>query len=297
VTTRSLSYTTDEVSDLPSPEAVLRRAGAENFPVAPAVLPKAARRHLIAFYGFARLVDEVGDSYAGDRLAALDWIERETEGALSGAGGYPLIVDASRSVRDLGLDPGPLFALIEANRMDQRVSRYETFDDLVGYCRLSANPVGHLVLGALGYSDEERRALSDSICTGLQLVEHWQDVAEDAAAGRIYLPAEDLDRFGVDPDELTATGPAGTELRGLMIFEVSRARRWLDSGRPLIRMIGGRARIAVAGFWAGGHAALDEIAARGFDVKQGPAAGRNTVPAGPRRVRLLTYLAKGLWQA
>ncbi|MBV9661067.1 MAG: squalene synthase HpnC [Acidimicrobiales bacterium] len=287
VTTRSLSYTTEAVPDLPSVEAILGRAGTENFTVASALLPRLARRHLMAFYGFARLVDQIGDAYPGDRLAALDRLEADTREALADPTyGHALVGAAAQSVLQLQLDPAPLFRLIDANRMDQKVSSYRTFEDLVDYCSLSANPVGHLVLGAFGCFDPDRKALSDSICTGLQLVEHWQDVAEDAAAGRMYLPTEDLERFGIPPSQLTEPGPARPELRGLMVFEVARARKWLDAGRPLIGRLPGRARVAVAGFWAGGHAALDEIAARGFDVKN---------PPGPRsRTRLLRYLALGL---
>ena len=120
------------------------------------------------------------------------------------------------------MDPQPLFDLIEANRRDQQVSSYQTFEDLLDYCRLSANPVGRLVLGALGFEGADRFAFSDSICTGLQLTEHWQDVSEDARAGRVYLPNEDLQRFGVDA-ALLGGGPASPELRALMVFEVARA--------------------------------------------------------------------------
>lgn len=286
VTTRSLTYTIDPPAGLPTETEILGRAASENFTVASVLLPARTRRYLLAFYGFARLVDQIGDAYQGDRLAALDWIEHQTGAALAGGDAIPLVSRAARSVTELGLDPQPLFRLIEANRMDQTVTRYGSFADLVRYCELSANPVGHLVLGAFGYTDAERLALSDSICTGLQLVEHWQDVAEDAAAGRVYLPVEDLARFGVASSDLTSPGPARTELRALMVFEVARARRFLDAGRPLISMVSGRPRVALAGFWAGGHAALDGIASSRFDV---------TAPPGARpRVRMIAYLAKGL---
>ena len=175
----------------------------ENFTVASRLLPGQARRHLIAFYGFARFTDQLGDAYTGDRLDALNWLEEETRAALSGVAGtvHPLVGPAVSSVQELGLDSRPLFDLIEANRRDQTVHSYQSFDELVDYCKLSANPVGRLVLGAFGYSDERRQTLSDAVCTGLQLVEHWQDVKEDAAANRVYVPADDMDRFGVDPGE------------------------------------------------------------------------------------------------
>jgi len=243
--------------------------------VASWILPADVRRHLRAFYGFARLVDEIGDSYRGDRLATLDWLETETRSALKGsAAAHPLIADAAESLNDLGADPAPLFDLIEANRVDQVVASYRTFEELLGYCALSANPVGRLVLSAFGQSGADLERWSDSICTGLQLVEHWQDVGEDAIAGRVYIPGEDLDRFGVEPSELRGEGPAGPQLRSLMVFEAARARRLLDGGTPLLSRLPGRLRWAVAGFWAGGHAALDAMAAADFDVLSRPARPR-----------------------
>ena len=244
------------------------RARGENFQVASRLLPPGAHRHLLAFYGFARLTDEIGDSYAGDRLAALDGLHRETRRGAAAA--HPLIASAARSVEDLGLDTSPLTDLIEANRMDQTVHEYPRFEDLQHYCTMSANPVGRLVLAAFGYHDERRVQLADAVCTGLQLVEHWQDVREDAEAGRVYLPVEDLDRFEVDPEVLRGAGPAPSNLRALMVFEVSRARSWLDRGRPLVGTLRGAARWAVAGFIAGGRAALDEIVDRDFDVLSPP---------------------------
>lgn len=276
MTIRSFSYTSADVGippGLPCASDILGRASGENFPVASVVLPKESRRHLFAFYGFARLVDYLGDDYSGDRLGALNWLECETRSALdepletsAGAGScHPLIVRAATSVHDLRIDPQSLFDLIEANRTDQQVASCETFEDLLAYCRLSANPVGRLVLGVFGVQGADRFAYSDAICTGLQLAEHWQDVLEDAQAGRVYLPSEDLHRFGVDATLLTS-GPATPQLRALMVFEVARARSWLDRGLPLLTQVTGRTRWAVAGFWAGGHAALDAIAKRDFDV-------------------------------
>jgi squalene synthase HpnC len=255
---------------LPAPAEVLGRAGRENFKVASIVLPPAARRHLRAFYGFARFTDQIGDAYAGDRLAALDWLEAETQGALAGAPAHPLVAPAARSVSELAIDSRPLFDLIEANRRDQTVRHYDTFGELVGYCERSANPVGRLVLGAFNAADDRTVQLSDAVCTGLQLVEHWQDVREDAAAGRVYLPVDDLERFGVDTAILTGSSPAPHELRALMAFEVARARSWLDRGAPLVRELRGPARWAVAGFVSGGRVALDAIAARDFDVLSPP---------------------------
>lgn len=263
---------------MPTEREVAGRATGENFPVALRLLPADIRADLLAVYSFARLVDEFGDSYEGDRLAALGGVEAALTAALDtpppssrdGAGAAPGPVGPiCRRVADVtrrrAMDPAPLFRLIAANRTDQVKSSYATFADLLGYCELSANPVGRLVLGVFGATDEERVRRSDDVCSGLQLAEHWQDVAEDAAAGRVYLPGEDLDRFGVERAELTAGPPATARLRALMAFEADRARRLIDSGVPLVRSLRGWARVAVGGYVAGGYAALDALAGAGFD--------------------------------
>jgi squalene synthase HpnC len=162
--------------------------------------------------------------------------------------------------------PQQVFAdLIRANRQDQVVTRYPAFSDLAGYCELSANPVGRIVLYVFGAATPERMILSDQVCTALQLAEHWQDVAEDYQAGRIYLPAEDMEQFGCAESDLAAPS-AGPALRALMAFEVERAGRLLDEGAPLVGNLHGSARVAVAGYVAGGRAALAAITAAGHDV-------------------------------
>jgi squalene synthase HpnC len=253
----------------PSPAAVMARAETENFPVASRVLPRRARSHLLAIYGFARLVDELGDSTPGDRLASLDWLEEELDRAYDGRAEHALLKRLEPTLRECSLPREPFVRLIEANRMDQRVRRYETWDELRGYCSLSADPVGELVLGVLGLATPARIALSDSICTALQLAEHCQDVAEDFAADRVYLPREDLDRFGADTTELAAKH-AGGPLKAVVAFEVARARGLLADGAPLIDELGGRPRLAVVAFVAGGGSALDAIERAGFDVLPGP---------------------------
>jgi squalene synthase HpnC len=254
---------------LPAESAVLPLAGGENFSVAARVLGRETRDHLLAIYGFARLVDQLGDEAEGDRLALLDLLEAELDRVYGGEPEHPLMRRLAVTVRARGLPRGPFERLIAANRRDQVQPEYATFDELAGYCTLSANPVGELVLHVFGAATPERVALSDRVCTGLQLVEHWQDVAEDFRRGRIYLPAEDRARFGVTPAELGAadTGPA---LRGLMAFEVGRALEWLDEGAPLVGTLRGRARIAVAGYVAGGRANARAIEAAGYDVLAGP---------------------------
>ncbi len=264
----------------PSAEQVMARAGGENFTVASVLLPRRHRAHLLAVYGFARLVDELGDSAPGDRLAALDWLEGELDAAFAGAAQHPLMRRLSATVRECGLSREPFARLIEANRTDQRVTGYATWEQLRGYCALSADPVGEIVLEVFGAATPRRIALSNSICTALQLAEHCQDVAEDYRAGRVYMPAEDMRRFGceredLDPDRPRAASGAERAVRALIAFEVQRARGLLDAGAPLIGELHGRERVAVAGFAAGGYAALAAIERAGCDVLSGaPRAGR-----------------------
>jgi squalene synthase HpnC len=267
--------TVDAPLDVPTANAVMARAATENFAVSSWVLPRRVRAHLLAVYGFARLVDELGDSLSGDRLAALDWLERDLDRAYAGRAEHPLLARLEPTLRECALAREPFVRLIEANRVDQRVNRYATWEQLRGYCALSADPVGELVLAVLDLSTPARIALSDSICTALQLAEHCQDVAEDFARGRIYLPAEDLARCGCTTTDLAADH-AGGPLREVLAFEVARARQLLAAGAPLIdELPSRRARLAVAAFVAGGRAALDEIERVGYDVLPGPPrAGR-----------------------
>ena len=158
---------------------VVARAAEENFPVASHLLPRRVRSQLLAIYGFARLADDIGDEAEGDRLAQLDWLEAELQLAASGEATHPVAQRLTPWLREGDADLEPFRCLIEANRMDQRVRRYDTFDELVGYCMLSAAPVGRLVLQVFGASTPERIALSDRVCIGLQIVEHLQDVSED----------------------------------------------------------------------------------------------------------------------
>jgi squalene synthase HpnC len=277
----------DAAPPAPSAREVMARAEQENFPVASRVLPRREREHLLAVYGYARLVDELGDSAPGDRLAALDWLQAELERAFVGTAEHPLLRRLSGTVRDCGLEPGPFERLIEANRQDQRVSRYATWSELRAYCALSADPVGEIVLGVFGRATPERVAWSDLICTALQLAEHCQDVAEDYAAGRVYLPLEDMARFGCGVDELKAEH-AGAALRAVLAFELQRGRGLLDEGAPLIASLHGRERLAVAAFHAGGRAAFDAIERAGYDVLDGAPKASST----RRLLALLATLAR-----
>lgn len=263
--------------DAPTAEAVMARAATENFSVASRVLPRRARAHLLAVYGFARLVDELGDAPGpspAERLAALDWLQAELERAFAGEAEHPLLIRLGATVRECRLTRDPFIRLIEANRLDQRVSRYQTWAHLREYCSLSADPVGELVLAIFGLSSPARIELSNSICTALQLAEHCQDVAEDFARGRVYLPQEDFVRFAVSGADLEKEH-ASRELQALLAFEVSRARELLIAGTPLIAQLHGRPKLAVAAFVAGGHAALDAIVRARYDVLAvAPQAGR-----------------------
>ncbi|MFE9256659.1 squalene synthase HpnC [Streptomyces sp. NPDC006879] len=266
--------------------ATLDKAADENFPVAPFFLPRAWRADLMAVYGYARLVDDIGDgdlapggadaellgvqaAGADDRLVMLDAVEADLLRVFDGTPRHPILRTLQPVVTRHQLTPEPFLGLIEANRVDQRVMRYETYEDLLGYCALSANPVGRLVLAITGTASPERIRRSDAVCTALQIVEHLQDVAEDLARGRVYLPAEDLRRFHVDEESLAAPH-AGASVRALVAFEAERAHRLLDEGIPLVGSVHGRLRLLLAGFTGGGRAALTAIKSAGFDVLPGP---------------------------
>src|SRR6478672_6239098 len=226
------------------PAVVAARASSENFPVASFLFPRTLRPHLRAVYGFARLVDILGDEAEGDRLALLDELEREVEACYSGRPAWPVMQELQPTIREFDLPREPFLRLIEANRMDQRIAEYETWADLKHYCVHSADPVGRLVLGLLRLADQpELVAASDDVCTGLQLVNFLQDVPRDLALGRIYLPAEDRRHF-----------------------EAARARDLLGAGQTLRERIGGRVGRGVGLFARGGLAALDTLEHAGWDI-------------------------------
>jgi squalene synthase HpnC len=284
-------------------EEVVANASGENFPVALRMLPARHRRHLTNLYFFARLTDDLGDEASPGGYGGAGSPSQGGSGGMgppgSKSGGFPggrppglaqlrlrlldeLAADVDRiyqgqtpespvmramaeTVRECDVPAKPLLDLIQANRQDQQVTRYRTFADLEQYCELSANPVGQIVLYIFGVATPKRIALSDSICTALQLAEHWQDVAEDLGNGRIYLPGEDMERYGCTEADLAAP-TASRAVRELMIFETDRAARLLDEGAPLVGSLRGAARLAVAGYLAGGRAALAAIRAQGHDV-------------------------------
>ncbi len=252
-------------AEIPASAVVLAQAGRENFPVASSLLPATVRPHLLAVYSFARLADDIGDEVDGDRLALLDWLEGELDRAYEGRATHPLLQRLSVTVHACALPAEPFRRLIEANRRDQLVHRYASFAALADYCRLSANPVGELVLGIVGAATPERLAWSDDVCTGLQLVEHLQDLGEDARAGRIYLPADEMVAFGCPEGALLAP-MAEPGVRALVRHEAGRAERLLLSAVPLAHSLRGRIRWGVAAFAAGGLAAVDAIRAAEGDT-------------------------------
>jgi squalene synthase HpnC len=303
-------------------EDVTANASGENFPVALRMLPARYRRHLTNLYFFARLTDDLGDeaqadepqadkpqagepqagkpqeggAQAGDsgsrsqgdvsdlRLALLDELADDVERIYDGGTPQsPVMRAMAQTVAECGVPAKPLLDLIQANRQDQVVTRYRTFAELGQYCELSANPVGQIVLYIFGVATPERVALSDSICTALQLAEHWQDVAEDLGNGRIYLPSADMEQYGCTEADLAAA-TAGPAVRELIAFEVDRAERLLDEGAPLVGTLRGAARLAVAGYLAGGRAALAAIRAQQYDVLTGTPR--------PRKQRLAGELVK-----
>nr|WP_203659788.1 squalene synthase HpnC [Streptomyces sp. SID14446] len=262
------------------------KAADENFPVAPFFLPRAWRDDLMAVYGFARLVDDIGDgdlapgggdarllgvsaAESEDTSVLLDALESDLHRVFDATPRHPLLQGLQPTVRRAGLTPEPFLGLIAANRQDQLVKRYETYDDLLAYCELSANPVGRLVLSVTGTSTPERVRHSDAVCTALQIVEHLQDVAEDLGRDRVYLPAEDMKRFHVVEADLAAP-TAGASVRALVAYEAERALNLLNEGTPLVGSVHGRLKLLLAGFVAGGKAAVHAIVAAEYDVLTGP---------------------------
>lgn len=246
---------------------VLRRARRENFPVASRLLPHRYRRHLLNVYSFARSVDDIGDEAApGQRLALLDAVDADLRRLFAGAVPHlPFVGTLADTVEACAIPAEPFHRLVAAGRRDQTVTRYTCFDELLAYCELSANPVGHIVLHVFGRADAARLALSDRICSALQIIEHCQDVSEDYGRGRIYLPADDMRRCGAREGDLVRV-PTTAPLRRVIAMQTRRARGLLESGAPLAASLTGFARLAVAGYVAGGKAAVTALERAGHDV-------------------------------
>ena len=260
----------EQPSSLPEAEAYCRhlaRTHYENFSVATWFLPAGLRQHFFNVYAYCRISDDLGDEVGNPEqsLAMLDQWEAELNECYQGSPRHPVFVALRHTVRALDIPRKPFADLLVAFRQDQRVTRYATFDDLLGYCLNSANPVGRLVLYVCGYRDVERQQLSDFTCTALQLANFWQDVAVDFKKGRIYLPLEDLRRFSVSENQIAA-GQATPEFLELMKFEVARARDWFDRGMPLAGLVDRALALDIELFTRGGQEILNAIERQGFNV-------------------------------
>jgi len=267
----------------------LARSHYENFSVASWFLPKRLRQHFFNVYAYCRISDDLGDE-TGDPSASLqlfeEW-EAELNACYSGMARHPVFVALSGTVREFDIPKHEFVDLLTAFRQDQTVSRYPTFADLLGYCKNSANPVGHLVLYLCGYRDRERQQLSDYTCTALQLANFWQDVTRDYDIGRVYLPLEDLARYGVSQADIAAQRNT-VQFRDLMRFEVQRAREWFEGGLPLVKMVGGELAIDIELFSRGGQEILNAIERQDYAVL----GNRPAI----RKSRKLALVARAAWR-
>lgn len=260
----------------------LARSHYENFTVASWLMPRAMRPHVHAIYAYARMADDFADEERS--LERLDEWERGLDAAYAGAPVHPVFVALADTVRRFDIPREPFADLLRAFRSDVNFAGFETLEELLGYARCSANPVGRLVLYLFGYRDEERQRLSDLVCSGLQLANFWQDVAIDFGKGRIYFPRRDLERFGVTP-AMIELGRITPEFVALMRHEIEGAREMLVRGAELAALVDRRLRRDVLMFAGGGLAILRAIEACGYDVfRRRPKLGK------------LAYLALG-WDA
>jgi squalene synthase HpnC len=271
----------------------LARSHYENFSVASWFLPERLRQHFFNVYAYCRISDDLGDE-VGDRARSLQLLDRwemELNACYDGdhtrGPRHPVFVALSETVRKFEIPKHEFADLLTAFRQDQHVSRYETFDDLLGYCRYSANPVGHLVLYLCGYRDCERQVLSDYTCTALQLANFWQDVTTDFAKGRVYLPLEDLRRFGVSEGVLR-DGENTSAFCEMMKFEVKRAREWFGQGLPLISKVDRALAIDIELFSRGGQEILNAIERQDYAV-----LGRRPAISRTRKLALVVRAALG----
>jgi squalene synthase HpnC len=265
----------------------LARTHYENFSVATWFLPKRLRQHFCNVYAYCRISDDLGDETGNPAasLQLLDQWESELNACYDGNPRHPVFVALAGSVREFEIPKHEFSDLLTAFRQDQTVTRYETFDDLVGYCRNSANPVGHLVLYLCGYRDPERQQLSDFTCTALQLANFWQDVSVDYDKGRIYLPLESLRKFQVTETDI-ANKNNSPQFREMMRLEVERARDWFDRGLPLISKVSRELAIDLELFSRGGQEILNAIDRQDYAV-----LGRRPALSKSRKLALVARAA------
>lgn len=267
----------------------LARTHYENFPVGSVLLPARLRKHVFNIYAYCRVCDDLSDE-TGDpalSLKLLEWWRDELHACFSGKPNHPVFVALKPTIDQFELPIQPFEDLISAFIQDQQVTRYQTFEQLVGYCERSANPVGRLFLWLMGYRDEARQRLSDLTCTALQLVNFWQDIAPDYARGRVYIPQEDMDRFGYSEAELRNRAVSASFLR-LMRFELDRTRELFEGGAALGTLVNGGGAADVDLFNRSGIALLNAIERCGYDVLH----RRITVSKRRKLLMALGWLAK-----
>ncbi len=260
----------------------------ENFTVVSYLIPRTMRQPLYNLYAFCRTVDDIGDEAPGDRNVLLDRFEAELAAAYEGTPHHPVLVALKGTIERFGM-PRDLFErLITANRLDQVQKRYQTFAELLHYCDHSATPVGRLFLILFGYHDDELFALSDKTCIALQLTNFWQDVKRDYENGRIYLPHDEMEEYGISEDDL-ARGRATEQFKDLMRYQVERARDYFRDGLPLIDRVRGSLRVDIALFSRGGLAILAKIEQLHYDTLK----ARPTLAKSEKvRLFLLTLLSR-----
>lgn len=265
----------------------LARRHYENFTVGSWFLPRRERQHVYNLYAYARTVDDLGDELDGDRMAALDAFEAKLRACHAGEkSDEPLFAALGPTIREFDIPLEPFLKLIQANRMDQTRKRHATIEDLIYYCDFSANPCGHLFLYVFGYRDTARQSLADCTCTALQLTNFWQDIAVDYRKGRIYLPQEDMRRFGYGEEDL-AGAVVNDAFRELMRFEIARTRELFARGLALADHVRGAARTDIRLFTRGGESILDAIERNGYDVYR----RRPTLSAGAKaRLAFVAFL-------
>jgi squalene synthase HpnC len=267
----------------------LARSHYENFSVASWFLPERLRQHFFNVYAYCRISDDLGDEVGDANLSLqlLDQWESELDACYDGSPRHPVFVALAETVRQFEIPKQTFVDLLTAFRQDQRVTRFQTFEDVVGYCRYSANPVGHLVLYLCGYRDAERQALSDYTCTALQLANFWQDVSVDYAKGRIYLPLEDLRTFRVTEADIAAQRNSA-QFCDMLSFEVGRTRDWFERGLPLIKQVNKELAVDLDLFSRGGLEVLNAIEAQGCNV-----LGRRPSISKSRKLALVARAALG----
>ncbi|MGO8794374.1 MAG: squalene synthase HpnC [Candidatus Sulfotelmatobacter sp.] len=269
--------------------ARLARTHYENFSVATWFLPQRLRQDFLNVYAYCRISDDLGDE-VGDpaaALALLDEWQSELDACYAGNPRHPVFVALADTVRKFEIPKHEFSDLLVAFRQDQTVTRFETFEDVLAYCRYSANPVGHLVLYLCGYHDAERQQLSDATCTALQLANFWQDVSVDYAKGRIYLPLEDLRQYSVTESDL-AQNLNTPAFCAMMKFEVERARQWFDRGLPLVKKVDKELAVDIELFSRGGQEILNAIERQNFAV-----LGRRPAISRTRKLALVARAALG----